>query len=62
MKRAFDLYPHKCRNCGKKFEAGSEYVYRTETRGDHFMWFCSWKCLQEWKRKKEVKKGAIENE
>ena len=51
--KAFDLYPHKCNICGKKFEAGSEYAYKKEVSHGRLAWFCSWHCLQEHRKKVE---------
>ena len=46
--KAFDLYPHKCRQCGKRFEGSVEWAYK-ESKGKKkgFIYFCSWRCLRE---------------
>lgn len=46
--KAFDLYPHKCRQCGKRFEGSIEWAYK-ESKGKKkgFIYFCSWRCLRE---------------
>lgn len=43
---AFDLYPRKCCLCGRKFEAGKDWVFRIEDKKGPCKWFCSWKCLR----------------
>lgn len=48
--KAFDLYPHKCKTCGKKFEGGSQYAYKIEIRGSKYIWFCSWHCIREYRK------------
>lgn len=53
---AFDLYPHRCKTCGKKFEAGGEYAYKTEQKKGRYIWFCSWHCLQKYRAEGERKK------
>lgn len=54
MMIAFDLYPHKCHVCGKKFEAGVDYAYKEGYKGHHkVMWFCSYHCMREHQRKGE---------
>ena len=52
------LYPHKCKLCGKKFEARSEYAYKLHRykSSDDFDWFCSYKCLREYETKHKRKK------
>ena len=50
LMKAFDLYPHKCACCGKKFEGGMEWAYKTEVK-KRLKWFCSWSCLQRFRRK-----------
>ena len=51
--KAFDLYPHTCKRCGKKFEAGLEYAYKIEVYHGRIIWFCSWHCLREYRKKNE---------
>lgn len=52
------LYPHKCKECGKKFEARSEYAYKLHRykSSDDFEWFCSYKCLREYEKTHSRKK------
>ena len=51
---AFDLYPRKCKQCGKNFEAGKEYAYKYQKYGKKKSWyFCSWHCLREFQREKK---------
>lgn len=45
----FDLYPRKCATCGKPFEATQEYVYREGEKHKKVYWFCSWKCLRQFR-------------
>lgn len=49
-KQLFDLFPRKCAQCEKHFEARLEYVYREEKRSGRYIYFCSWKCLQKWRK------------
>ena len=53
------LYPHKCKNCGKRFEARSEYVYKRDraNKSKEFDWFCSYRCLREAELKEVTKKS-----
>ena len=46
------LYPHKCGECGKRFEARTEYAYKLHRfkTSDDFIWFCSYKCLREYEK------------
>ena len=55
---AFDLYPRKCKFCGKDFEACKEYAYKAEKRKGkkQYFYFCSWRCLQSWRELR--RKGA----
>ena len=48
------LYPHKCKMCGKRFEARKEYAYKLHRykSSDDYDWFCSYKCLRQYERKK----------
>ncbi len=50
----FGLHPRKCKCCGKKFEAVDEWVYKirlfNKNGHEHYMWFCSWKCLQAFRK------------
>ena len=46
--RAFDLYPHKCKQCGKRFEGAKEWAYKDVSKGmKRAIYFCSWRCLRE---------------
>lgn len=45
-----DLYPHTCRQCGKKFEGGSEWAYKIPLGHRKAIWFCSWKCIQAYRK------------
>lgn len=45
--KAFDLYPHTCSVCGKRFEASLLHAYKEVKRGGRIVWFCSWHCLRE---------------
>lgn len=45
-----DLYPHKCKECGKRFEASREYRYKICER--HMMWFCSYHCMRKHEKEK----------
>lgn len=40
-----DLYPHKCKQCGKYFKCSKQYVYKAGIRKG-IVWFCSYKCLR----------------
>lgn len=46
-------YERKCRTCGKKFlPASSDYAYKfNKANVDYY--FCSWKCIQQWRREHE---------
>lgn len=57
MMIAFDLYPHKCHVCGKKFEAGSDWVYKDGYKRKKYKWFCSYHCSREYERKEAKKNG-----
>ena len=57
MMIAFDLYPHKCNVCGKKFEAGTDWVFKEGRKRQKYIWFCSYHCLREHQRKEEKKHG-----
>ena len=48
-----DLYPKKCKQCGKRFEASSEWAYKESKGHKHFLWFCSYHCIQAYRREKE---------
>lgn len=56
--RAFDLYPRKCKECGKGFEAGVEYAYKEERQKGkgEYHYFCSWRCLRQYRQ--THRKGA----
>lgn len=55
--KAFDLYPHTCRVCGKRFESSVLYAYKEVHRSGRIIWFCSWRCLREnEKRQKSIVK------
>ena len=58
------LYPHKCKECGKKFEARSEYAYKLHKykTSDDFVWFCSYKCLRAYEDKHTRKKKPNERD
>ena len=55
---AFDLYPRKCKECGKRFESCKEYAYKMEKRKGkkQYFYFCSWHCLRQFKQ--NHRKGA----
>ena len=47
-----DLFPRKCKYCGKLFEAGKEYAYKHRKRGQRdYVYFCTWHCLQAYRKK-----------
>ena len=52
------LFPHKCKECGKKFEARAEYAYKLHKYKtcDEFIWFCSYRCLRAYEGKHSRKK------
>lgn len=51
---AFDLYPRKCKVCGKRFESGKDYAYKHRKKGKKEFWyFCSWKCLQAFREERK---------
>lgn len=54
--RLFDLHPHVCKQCGKRFEGTVNYVYKELRSKDSYWWFCSWHCLREF-RKNQQKAG-----
>ena len=58
------LYPHKCKECGKKFEARSEYAYKLHRykTSDDYDWFCSYKCLRAYESKHTRKKKPNERD
>lgn len=58
------LYPHKCKECSKKFEARSEYAYKLHRfrSSDDYDWFCSYKCLRAFEAKHSKKKKPSERE
>ena len=58
------LYPHKCRECGKKFEARTEYAYKLHKyqSSDDCDWFCSYKCLRAYESKHTRKKKPNERD
>lgn len=59
MNKAFDLYPRKCKQCGKKFEAGVDYAYKHKKDSKKEYWyFCSWHCLREYTKTHEKKVTA----
>lgn len=55
----FDLYPRKCKTCGKPFESRADYAYKMERQKGKpiYWWFCSWHCLQAFREKKGGKAG-----
>jgi hypothetical protein len=53
---AFDLYPHRCKQCGKKFEAGFDWAYKTSLGSNKYHWFCSWHCIQKFRGTANVRK------
>ena len=49
-------WPRKCKECGKKFFANDDYVYKHK-RGPHdAKWFCSWSCMRKYEKEQEAKK------
>ena len=52
---AFNLIPHKCKQCGKKFEGTKDYAYKIGHEKKGYKWFCSWHCLRDYQ--KGVKPG-----
>ena len=44
--KKFGLIEHTCKICGKKFECGAEYIYKTERKHKGTDWFCSWTCYR----------------
>ncbi len=44
--------PHRCKVCGSEFEAKKEYAYKIP-QGAGFLWFCSWHCIQAYRKEKE---------
>ena len=59
--KAFDLYPHKCHICGKKFECGNDWVFKEGYRKQKYTWFCSYHCIREHQRKEADKRGKRSN-
>ena len=56
MNKTINLRTHTCKQCGKEFEAYAGHIYKIPTsKTDIFMWFCSYKCIQEY-RKQTAKK------
>lgn len=51
-KQLFDLYPRKCEVCGKRFEAKLDYVYKEGRLHKKNRYFCSWRCLRQWRQSK----------
>ena len=47
---SFDLFPRKCKTCGKRFEAGKEYVYKIGHDKKRYKWFCSYHCMREFQK------------
>lgn len=62
--KSIGLYPHKCKKCGKKFEARSEYAYKLHKfkTSDEFVWFCSYRCLRAYENTHSKKKKPSERE
>lgn len=61
--KAFELYPRKCKVCGKGFESCFDWVYKTRPTGKRWVWFCSWGCLRKYekahpKRVREKNRGV----
>ena len=54
--RAFDLYQRKCEVCGKRFESCVEYAYKVQKKKhkDRYYYFCSWRCLRQYEKNKQV--------
>ncbi len=50
--KSIGLYPRKCKQCGKKFDCRKEYRYKILRYGSEecYDWFCSWKCIQAYRR------------
>ena len=46
------LYPHKCKQCGKRFEARREYAYKLPKfhKTEEYYWFCSYKHLRQYEQ------------
>lgn len=61
--KAFDLYPRRCKQCGKRFESCVEWAYKIEKSTDRYWYFCTWKCLREyeknWRKKDGRKKNSV---
>ena len=51
-------WPRVCRNkdCKKKFYANNDWAYQIKKGPRDKKFFCSWKCLQKYKREMEEKK------
>lgn len=49
------LKKHKCHQCKKTFECRPEHRYKILKYGctDVYDWFCSWKCIQDYRKEKE---------
>ena len=58
------LYPHKCKQCGKKFEGRSEWVYKLEKQkgSKDYIWFCSHKCIRQYEKDHTKVKKPSERE
>lgn len=52
MKETMGLFERKCTQCGKTFEARSEWAYRIpKTRSScAYFWFCQHKCIRAYER------------
>lgn len=48
--KLFNLENRKCRHCGKHFESRPEYAYKIEYNKDRYWYFCSWRCIQAYRR------------
>ena len=53
------LFPHKCAVCGKRFEAHVEHVYKTGWKGHKVTWFCSYRCMREFQKRRERTAGQM---
>ena len=58
------LYPHKCKQCGKRFEARREYAYKLPKfhRTDDYDWFCSYKHLRQYEQEHSLKEKLTARE
>ncbi len=54
--KLFDLHDRKCKQCGKLFESRKEYAYRSQVKKGRYIYFCSYKCMRKYEKKKEENK------